>query len=198
MFPWFSTGFTRFSKSHILLKLHFCTGPLRSLRSLQKCPWFALRPSERLGTLQCSPRAPADGGPAKFRRTRVGDRPGAGGGGGGWPPGPWGSIPVVGLGRGTTGGRSQRSGAVTTAGATAPARLHLRRGKRRFGRLGWRSTVVVMHSNRSMVAWDWDFPVQAAMASWRTAWRTRGATSRLYRRRVGEGVRASRLRVVRH
>jgi hypothetical protein len=148
----FSTIFYRIYKIQQItytIEVTFCIGPLRSLRSLQKCPRFALRPSERLGTLQCSPRAPAGSGPAKFRRTGGRGRPGAGGE---WPAGPWGSILVLGLGRGTTGGRGRRSGAVTAAGATTPARLRLRRGKRRFERSGWRSTVVVMRSNWSGVA----------------------------------------------
>jgi hypothetical protein len=72
--------FTRFSKSHILFEIHFCDQAPRSLRFLQKYPWFALMPSGRIGTPQCSPRAPAGGGAAKFRRTGGRDRPGAGGG----------------------------------------------------------------------------------------------------------------------
>jgi hypothetical protein len=149
IFLQFSREFTRISTSATLLKLPFCDRAPRSLRSLQKCPRFALRPSKRLVTLQCSPRAPAGGGPTKFQRTGGRDWPGAGEV---WPAGPCGSISVLGWGRDTTGGCGRRSGAVTVARATAPAKVRLRRGKRRFGRLGWRSTVVVMRSNWSVVA----------------------------------------------
>jgi hypothetical protein len=76
----FSTKFTRFRKSHVLFEIHFCDRAPRSLRILQKYPRFALRPSGRIGTSKCSPRAPAGGGPAKFWRTGGRDRPGAGGG----------------------------------------------------------------------------------------------------------------------
>jgi hypothetical protein len=61
------------------------------------------------------------------------DRPGAGGE---WPSGPWGSIPVFGLGRGATGELAQRSPAAVTAGPRVPAnrrpmRAGLRPGHRR-------------------------------------------------------------------
>jgi hypothetical protein len=132
-FLWFSTDFTSSGNLDILLKLHFCTEPLRSLGSLQKSPRFALRPSKRLGTLQCSPRAPAGGSPAKFGQTGGRDRPGAGGE---RPSGPWGSIPVLGLGRGVTGEHARRSSAAMAVGPRAPAkrrpmRAGLRPGHRR-------------------------------------------------------------------
>jgi hypothetical protein len=41
---------------------------------------------------------------------------------------PGGSITALGCGRGTTGGCGRRSGAVAAAGASALAKLHLRRG----------------------------------------------------------------------
>jgi hypothetical protein len=131
------------------LRTNFHRGPWKFLQIHNHTLTLHKTPPEISQTLQCSPRAPAGGGPAKFRRTGGRDRPGAGGE---RPSGPWDSIPVLGLGRGTTGGRGRRSGAVTATRATAPARLHLRRGKRRFGRLGWRSTVVVMRSIWSGVA----------------------------------------------
>jgi hypothetical protein len=89
IFVWFSGEFTSFSNSHVLFEIHFCGQAPRSLWFLQKCPWFALRPSGRIGTLQCSPRAPAGSGPAKFRWTGGRDRPGVGGE---WPKRSLGSI----------------------------------------------------------------------------------------------------------
>jgi hypothetical protein len=80
IFVRFSTEFIRFSESHVLFEIQFCDRAPRSLRFLQKYSQFALRPSGRIRTLQCSPRAPAGGGPAKFWHTGGRDRPGAGGG----------------------------------------------------------------------------------------------------------------------
>jgi hypothetical protein len=59
--------------------------------------------------------------------------------------------------------------------------------------------VVVVRSSWLVVARYRKFPVEAAMATRRTARCPRGGTvSRLYRRRVGKGVHASLLRLVRH
>jgi hypothetical protein len=126
----FSTKFTRFSKSHVLVEIHFCDRAPRSLRFLQKYPRFALRSSERLGTLQCSPRAPADGGPAKFRRTGDRDRPGTGGG---RLEGSLGSISAGVWSGGGAGGVTRRRRPVLAAVPPTPARS---RPGQRNGRLG--------------------------------------------------------------
>jgi hypothetical protein len=75
----------------ILLKFLFALKPLEVSADSQPYPYFTQNTSEKLQTLQCRPRAPAGGGPAKFRRTGGRDRPGAGGGG---PEGSGGSISV--------------------------------------------------------------------------------------------------------
>jgi hypothetical protein len=83
----------------------------------------------------------------------------------------WGSIPMLGwVGRGPA-----RGAPAAVAAATAvPAMLHLPRGKGQFGRLGWRSTVVIMRSIWSGVAWGRELPVQAAMVARRASRHTRG------------------------
>jgi hypothetical protein len=106
----FYTDFTSFCKRSNTITEHPFTEAPRSLRCLQKYPRFAIRPSGRFGTSQCSPRAPAGGGPAKFRRTAGRDRPGAGGD---RPSSPWRSIPGLGWGRekaGEGGGAPAASG----------------------------------------------------------------------------------------
>jgi hypothetical protein len=97
----------------------FALRPLEVSADSQPYPYFAQNPPEISQTSQCGPRAPAGGGPAKFRRTSGRDRPGAGGE---WPSGPWGSIPVLGLGRGTTGERARRSPTAVAAGPRVPAK----------------------------------------------------------------------------
>jgi hypothetical protein len=112
------------------LKLPYCDRAPRSLRSLQKYPLFAHRPSKRLGTLQCSPRAPAAGGPAKLRRTGGRDRPGAGRG---RLEGSLGSIPTGVWGGGGAGG-------VAVGAKEWAARGALRWSRERLGGLsrdGW-------------------------------------------------------------
>jgi hypothetical protein len=114
------------------LKLPFCDRAPRSLRSLQKYPRFALRPSERLRTLQCSPQAPADGGPAKFRRTGGQDRPGAGGG---RLEGSLGSIPIGVWGGGGAGGVARRRRPLPAVVRPAPARSRPGQRNERRGEL---------------------------------------------------------------
>jgi hypothetical protein len=127
---WFSTEFTRFSKSHVLFEIHFCDTAPRSLRFLQKYPQFALRPSGRIGTLQCSPRAPASGGPAKFRWTGGRDRSGTGGG---RLEGSLGSISAEVWSGGGAGGVARRRRPVLAVVPPTPARS---RPGQRNGRLG--------------------------------------------------------------
>jgi hypothetical protein len=76
----------------------------------------------------------------------------AGRGRGKGPAGPRGSIPVLGWGKERAGEGAHQRPASAAAATAVPARLHLRRGKRQFGRLGWRSTVVIMRSIWSGVA----------------------------------------------
>jgi hypothetical protein len=89
----------------LLLELHFAAGALERIGVLPKSPWFALRPSERVASLKLGPRAPADGGSAKFRRTGGRDRSGAGGGG---PEESLGLIPVGVRSGGGAGGVARR------------------------------------------------------------------------------------------
>jgi hypothetical protein len=103
----FDREFTRFSKLEILLKFQLCGQTPETLRFLQKYPRFALRPSGRIGTLHCGPRAPADGGPAKFRRTGGRDWPGAGGR---WPERSLGSISAEVWSGGGAGGVTRQRG----------------------------------------------------------------------------------------
>jgi hypothetical protein len=49
------------------LRTHFAQRSLEVFDSLQKCPWFALRSSERLEVLQCGPRVRWPARPAQFR-----------------------------------------------------------------------------------------------------------------------------------
>jgi hypothetical protein len=62
--------FTSFSQTQVLLTKPICKEVPRGFDSLQKHPWFALRPSEGFGTLQCGPWGGAGGGPVEFRRAR--------------------------------------------------------------------------------------------------------------------------------
>jgi hypothetical protein len=111
-------NFTRFCKIAILLEIHFCTGSLERFGILLICPWFALRPLERIETSQLGPRAPAGGGPAKFRRTRGRGWPGAGGGG---PTRSLGSIPTEVRGGGAAGGVVRLRRPVPAAAPSAPS-----------------------------------------------------------------------------
>jgi hypothetical protein len=162
------------------LKLHFCTGPLRSLRSLQKCPWFALRPSERLGTLQCSPRAPAGGGPAKFQRTGGRDQPGAGGR---QPAGSLGPISTLGWGGGGAGGVVQRRRPVPAAVRPAPpsswpGQANGWRGRHQQG-LGEGEELLAGCGD----TWRWKLSGTGTHGAWRGAVPPRAkSTSPIYRR----------------
>jgi hypothetical protein len=60
--------------------------------------------------------------------------------------GPWGSILVLGWGRERAGEVGHRRPVAVAAATDVPAMLHLRRDKGQFGRLGWRSMVVIMRS----------------------------------------------------
>jgi hypothetical protein len=115
------------------LRNQFSPRTLEVSADSQPYPYFAQNTPKIFQTLQCSPRAPAGGSPAKFRRTGGRDRPGAGGE---RPSGPWGSIPVLGLGRGVAGELARRSPAAVAAGPRAPVkrrpmRAGLRPGHRR-------------------------------------------------------------------
>jgi hypothetical protein len=100
------------------LRSNFHRGPWKFLQVYNHAPTLHKTPPETLQTLQCHPRAPAGGGPAKFRRTGGRDRPGASGG---WTAGPWGSIPVLGLVQGATGELAWRSPVAVAAGTAASA-----------------------------------------------------------------------------
>jgi hypothetical protein len=127
----FSRNFLRISKSLSLLEIHFTPRSLELFKGLQVYPCCADGSMERIGNSQWSAWAPVGAGPAKIRRTGGRVRLGAGGG---RPAGPWALGYCARWGRGTTGGRGRRSGAVVVAGASAPAKLRLRRGNRWFGR----------------------------------------------------------------
>jgi hypothetical protein len=70
----------------------FALRPLEVSADLRPSPYFAQNSPDKSQTLHCRPRAPAGGGPAKFRRTGGRDGPGAGGE---WSSDPWGSIPML-------------------------------------------------------------------------------------------------------
>jgi hypothetical protein len=78
-FFWFFYDFLRNLQESatytLLFENHFARRSLGRIGILPKCPWFALRPSERICPLQLGPRAPAGGGPPKFRRNGSQDRP---------------------------------------------------------------------------------------------------------------------------
>jgi hypothetical protein len=59
---------------------------------------------------------------------------------------------VLGWSRERAGEGAHRRLASVAAATDVPARLHFRRGKGQFGRLGWRSMVVIKRSNWSRVA----------------------------------------------
>jgi hypothetical protein len=75
----------------------FALRPLEVSADLRPCPYFAQNSPNKSQTLQCRPRAPTGGGPAKFRRTAGRGRLGAGGD---WPLAPRGPIPGLGCGGG--------------------------------------------------------------------------------------------------
>jgi hypothetical protein len=96
----------------------FTPGSLERFEILPICPWFALRPSERIETSQLGPRVLAGSGPAKFGRTGGRDRPGEGGGG---PTGSLGSIPTEVRGGGDAGGVERLRWLIPAAAPSAPA-----------------------------------------------------------------------------
>jgi hypothetical protein len=61
-------------------------------------------------------------------------------------------VCALGWGRERAGEGAHRRPASVAAATAVLARLHFRRGKGQFGRMGWRSMVVIKHSNWSRVA----------------------------------------------
>jgi hypothetical protein len=55
IFLWFSTQFTRISKSQVLFKLPLSGQTLKTFRFLRRGPYFAAAPLEKNLTLQCHP-----------------------------------------------------------------------------------------------------------------------------------------------
>jgi hypothetical protein len=80
------------------------------------------------------PQAPADGGPAKFRRTGGSVRPGAGGG---RLAGPRGSIPGLGRVGAAAGGLERRHRAAPAAAASSPAKRRCAPSNERVWELEW-------------------------------------------------------------
>jgi hypothetical protein len=83
-FSEFSTifyAFYKFLQTANTIEVSFCAEALEVSADSQPYPYFTQNSPEKLQTLQCRPRAPTGGSPAKFRRTGGQDRPGAGEGG---------------------------------------------------------------------------------------------------------------------
>jgi hypothetical protein len=110
----------------------FCCGP-GSFCRFTTMPLLCTKLPKKSQTLQCRPRAPAGGGPAKFRRTAGRGRPGAGGD---WPLGPRGPIPGLGCGGEGPARRVRRRPAASAAATAIPARLRLGGGNGHTGDLG--------------------------------------------------------------
>jgi hypothetical protein len=90
------------------------------------------RPCKELGACNAVPRAPAGGGPAKFRRTGGRDRPGAGGG---RPGKSHGSISAEAWSGGGGSGVARWWQPAPATEAPAPARSWTEQANRRIGKL---------------------------------------------------------------